>query len=33
MRRGFVHDEALAVVDHYEITPADVLLHVLPVHQ
>ncbi|SMY23274.1 unnamed protein product [Zymoseptoria tritici ST99CH_1A5] len=32
MRRAFVHDEALAVVDHFRITPDDVLLHVLPVH-
>ncbi|KXT08380.1 hypothetical protein AC579_3186 [Pseudocercospora musae] len=32
MRRGFIHDEALAIVDHYQITPNDVLLHVLPVH-
>lgn len=32
MRRAFIHDEALAVVDHYNITPDDVLLHVLPVH-
>ena len=32
MRRGFIFDEALAVVDHYNITREDVLLHLLPVH-
>lgn len=32
MRRGFIHDEALAVVDHYDVSKDDVLLHVLPVH-
>ncbi|KAK4508309.1 hypothetical protein PRZ48_002047 [Zasmidium cellare] len=32
MRRGFIHDEALGVIDHYNITPDDVLLHLLPVH-
>lgn len=32
MRRGFIFDEALGVVDHYNITPDDVLLHLLPVH-
>jgi malonyl-CoA/methylmalonyl-CoA synthetase len=32
MRRGYVFEGALAVVDHYGITPEDVLLHVLPVH-
>lgn len=32
MRRAFVHDEALSVVGHYNVTPDDVLLHILPVH-
>ncbi|EME48676.1 hypothetical protein DOTSEDRAFT_67645 [Dothistroma septosporum NZE10] len=32
MRRAFVHDEAMSVVDHYQITPNDVCLHLLPVH-
>lgn len=32
MRRGFIHDEALSVVDHYNVTTDDVLLHLLPVH-
>ncbi|CAK4030611.1 Malonate-- ligase [Lecanosticta acicola] len=32
MRRAFVHDEALSVVDHYNVTPDDILLHLLPVH-
>ncbi|PIB02215.1 Malonate--CoA ligase [Cercospora beticola] len=32
MRRAFVHDEAMGVVDHYHITKDDVLLHLLPVH-
>jgi malonyl-CoA/methylmalonyl-CoA synthetase len=29
---SFIHDEAMAVVDHYHITQDDVLLHLLPVH-
>jgi malonyl-CoA/methylmalonyl-CoA synthetase len=32
MRRAFVHDSAIAVADHYEVTHDDVILHVLPVH-
>ena len=32
MRRAFIYDEAMGVVDHYGITADDVLLHVLPVH-
>lgn len=32
MRRAFVHDEAMSVVDHYGITSNDVCLHLLPVH-
>lgn len=32
MRRAFIYDEAMGVVDHYGITTSDVLLHVLPVH-
>lgn len=32
MRRGYIHDAALANVDPYQVTPKDVLLHVLPVH-
>lgn len=32
MRRAFIYDEAMGVVDHYGITKEDVLLHVLPVH-
>lgn len=32
MRRGFIHDTALAVSDHYGLGPGDTLLHVLPVH-
>jgi acyl-CoA synthetase (AMP-forming)/AMP-acid ligase II len=32
MRRGYVHDAAQAIADHYEICETDVLLHVLPVH-
>ncbi|KAK3719471.1 hypothetical protein LTR37_004329 [Vermiconidia calcicola] len=32
MRRGFVHDTALAVADHYNLGPSDTMLHLLPVH-
>lgn len=32
MRRGFIHDTALAVADGYHLGPGDTLLHVLPVH-
>ncbi|KAI5370711.1 Putative AMP-dependent synthetase/ligase, AMP-binding, AMP-binding enzyme domain, ANL [Septoria linicola] len=32
MRRAFIHDEAMGVIDHYSITKHDVLLHLLPVH-
>jgi len=32
MRRGYIHDAALAVADSYRINSQDVLLHVLPVH-
>ncbi|KAK3071403.1 hypothetical protein LTR53_008680 [Teratosphaeriaceae sp. CCFEE 6253] len=32
MRRGYTFEGALAVADHYRITPDDVLLHLLPVH-
>ncbi|KAF2486637.1 hypothetical protein BDY17DRAFT_308065 [Neohortaea acidophila] len=32
MRRGFIHDTALAVADHYSYGPEDTLLHLLPVH-
>lgn len=32
MRRGFIHDTALAVADGYQLGPSDTLLHVLPVH-
>jgi acyl-CoA synthetase (AMP-forming)/AMP-acid ligase II len=29
---SFIHDEAMAVVDHYRVTRDDILLHLLPVH-
>ena len=32
MRRGYTHDCALAVADHFQLTEKDVMLHVLPVH-
>lgn len=32
MRRGFIHDTALAIADGYQLGPSDTLLHVLPVH-
>ncbi|KAK5162962.1 uncharacterized protein LTR77_011016 [Saxophila tyrrhenica] len=32
MRRGFIHDTALAVADHYNLGPSDTMLHLLPVH-
>lgn len=32
MRRAFVSDNAQATADHYQITPDDVILHILPVH-
>jgi malonyl-CoA/methylmalonyl-CoA synthetase len=32
MRRGFIHDTALAVADHYGFGPNDTLLAILPVH-
>jgi malonyl-CoA/methylmalonyl-CoA synthetase len=32
MRRAYVHDGAIGVIDHYDITSSDVILHVLPVH-
>ena len=32
MRRGFIHDTALAVADHYSLGPNDTMLHILPVH-
>ena len=32
MRRGFIHDTALAVSDHYNLGPQDTMLHLLPVH-
>ncbi|KAF2801485.1 acetyl-CoA synthetase-like protein [Mytilinidion resinicola] len=32
MRRAYVSDHALAVADHYALTPNDRILHVLPVH-
>lgn len=32
MRRAYVHDCALSVADHYDVSPSDVILHVLPVH-
>jgi malonyl-CoA/methylmalonyl-CoA synthetase len=32
MRRAYVHDCALVVSDHYDVTASDVILHVLPVH-
>ena len=32
MRRGFIHDTALAVADGYDLGPEDTMLHVLPVH-
>lgn len=32
MRRGFIHDTALAVADHYNFGPEDTMLHLLPVH-
>lgn len=32
MRRGFIHDTALAVADHYSLGPEDTMLHLLPVH-
>lgn len=32
MRRAFVHDCALSVAEHFNVTQDDTLLHVLPVH-
>ncbi|KAF1809368.1 fatty-acyl-CoA synthase [Eremomyces bilateralis CBS 781.70] len=32
MRRSYVFDGAIAVAEHYALTEADVMLHVLPVH-
>ena len=32
MRRGFTHDTAMAVSDHYNFGPGDTLLHLLPTH-
>lgn len=32
MRRSFVFDGALSIADHYNLTEADVILHVLHVH-
>lgn len=32
MRRGFTHDTALAVADHYNFGIGDTMLHLLPVH-
>lgn len=32
MRRAFVHDCAASIVEHFDIKPSDVVLHVLPVH-
>lgn len=32
LRRAYIHETALNVVDGYEITHADVVLHTLPVH-
>ena len=32
MRRAYIHETALSVVDSYEVDATDVLLHVLPVH-
>lgn len=32
MWRGYVHDAAQNIVDHYEASEMDVLLHVLPAH-
>ncbi|KAL2067354.1 hypothetical protein VTL71DRAFT_1779 [Oculimacula yallundae] len=32
MRRGIMFEGAIAMADHYDITPSDVILHVLPVH-
>jgi len=32
MRRAFVHDCALSVAEHFNVTQYDTLLHVLPVH-
>ena len=32
MRRGFIHDVALGVADHYNFGPEDTMLHLLPVH-
>ncbi|KAF2399458.1 acetyl-CoA synthetase-like protein [Trichodelitschia bisporula] len=32
MRRAYVHDGALSVAEHYELTEHDTMLHVLPVH-
>ena len=32
MRRGFLHDNADAVIQHFRIQETDVVLHVLPVH-
>lgn len=32
MRRAYIHDAALALADHYQITHTDILQHVLPVH-
>ncbi|KAK4497574.1 hypothetical protein PRZ48_012025 [Zasmidium cellare] len=32
LRRSFVHDTAVAMIDLYDITHRDVVLHILPVH-
>ncbi|KAK5136251.1 hypothetical protein LTR08_003858 [Meristemomyces frigidus] len=32
MRRAYTFSSALAVADHYRITPEDIILHLLPVH-
>lgn len=32
MRRAFIHDSAVSVADHYNVTHQDIILHVLPVH-
>ncbi|KAK5110251.1 hypothetical protein LTR62_006104 [Meristemomyces frigidus] len=32
MRRSYIFADALGVTDHYALSPADVLLHILPVH-
>jgi len=32
LRRGYIHEAARGVIDHFDLRPEDVILHVLPVH-